>query len=161
MYSPTENEENRGSRIMRSSLATGCWPGRQRGRSMSRWRHIVETGSEAHPAFYPVGTGVSFPGKEAWGREADHSPLTTEEDVGYISTPPYVFMALCLVKPKSKSHYDWRSVSQYVLVSSPIWDFWLQIFFFFSKLLSCLCGAPCLTRGRVCHLSVFCQYSLK
>jgi hypothetical protein len=33
--------------------------------------------------------------------------------------------------------------------------------FLFSKLLSCLCGAPSLTRGRVCHLSVFCQYSLK
>jgi hypothetical protein len=34
---------------------------------------------------------------------------------------------------KSKSHYDWRSVShsvsQYVLVSSPIRDFWPGIFF--------------------------------
>jgi hypothetical protein len=29
-------------------------------------------------------------------------------------------------------------------------------FFFIAKLLSCLFfGAPCLTRGRVCHLSVF------
>jgi hypothetical protein len=32
-------------------------------------------------------------------------------------------------KSKSKSHCDWRSVSQYVLVSSPIWDFWPEIFF--------------------------------
>jgi hypothetical protein len=27
--------------------------------------------------------------------------------------------------------------------------------FFFSKLLSCLFGAPSLTRGRVCHVPVF------
>jgi hypothetical protein len=43
------------------------------------------------------------------------------------------------VKSKSKSHYNWRSVSQYVLVSSPLWDLWSD-FFFSSKLLSCLCG---------------------
>jgi hypothetical protein len=30
---------------------------------------------------------------------------------------------------ETKSHYDWRSVSQYVLVSSPILDFWPVIFF--------------------------------
>jgi hypothetical protein len=30
-------------------------------------------------------------------------------------------------KSKSKSHYDWRSVS-HVLMSSPIWDFWLHSF---------------------------------
>jgi hypothetical protein len=35
------------------------------------------------------------------------------------------------VKIKSKSHYDRRPVSQYALVSSPIWDFWPEIFFFF------------------------------
>jgi hypothetical protein len=58
-------------------------------------------------------------------------------------------------KPKSKSHYDRRPVSQYGLVSSPIWDFWPESFFFsFLKLRSCLCGAPSLTRGRVCLLSV-------
>jgi hypothetical protein len=30
-----------------------------------------------------------------------------------------------------------------------------QRFFFFSKFLSCPFGAPSLTRGRVCHVSVF------
>jgi hypothetical protein len=52
-----------------------------------------------------------------------------------------------------RSRYDWRSVSQYVLASSPSWDLrpvinsvWI--------LLSCLCWAPFLTRGRVCLLSV-------
>jgi hypothetical protein len=38
----------------------------------------VQTGSEAHPASYPVGTGGPFPpgggGKVRPGRDADHSP---------------------------------------------------------------------------------------
>jgi hypothetical protein len=35
----------------------------------------VQTGSEAHPASYPMGTRGSFPGGEARpGRDADHSP---------------------------------------------------------------------------------------
>jgi hypothetical protein len=35
----------------------------------------VQTGSEAHPASYPMGTGGSFSGHEARpGRDADHSP---------------------------------------------------------------------------------------
>jgi hypothetical protein len=38
---------------------------------------------------------------------------------------------------ESELLYNWRSVSQFVLVSSPIWDFWPEIFFF-SKLQSCL-----------------------
>jgi hypothetical protein len=32
---------------------------------------------------------------------------------------------------ESELLYNWRSVSQYVLVSSPIWDFWPEILFFF------------------------------
>jgi hypothetical protein len=35
----------------------------------------VPTGSEAHPAFYPIGTGGPLPGGKARpGRDADHSP---------------------------------------------------------------------------------------
>jgi hypothetical protein len=48
-------------------------------------------------------------------------------------------------KSKSKSCYDWRSVH------SGTCD---QILFSVWKLLCCLCGAPSLTRGRVCLLSV-------
>jgi hypothetical protein len=48
-----------------------------------------------------------------------------------------------VVKSKSKSHCDWRSVSQLVLVS---------IFITVWQLQSCFCGAPSLTRGRVCLL---------
>jgi hypothetical protein len=34
----------------------------------------VQTGSETHPASYPVGTGGPFPGGKAQpGRDADHS----------------------------------------------------------------------------------------
>jgi hypothetical protein len=53
---------------------------------------------------------------------------------------------------KSKSHCDWRSVSQYVLVSSPIWGTWPDIVITVWQLRSCFCGAPSLTRGRVCLL---------
>jgi hypothetical protein len=38
----------------------------------------VQTGSGAHPASCPKGTGDPFPGGKArTGREADHSPLPT------------------------------------------------------------------------------------
>jgi hypothetical protein len=35
--------------------------------------HLVQTGSEAHPATYPMSTGRLFPGVKPPGREADHS----------------------------------------------------------------------------------------
>jgi hypothetical protein len=34
-------------------------------------RHDVQTGCDAQPAYYPVGTGI-FPGVKATGREADN-----------------------------------------------------------------------------------------
>jgi hypothetical protein len=55
-----------------------------------------QTGSEAHPASYPMGTGGHFPGGKRPGREADHSPPTSAEVKKtwvYTSTLPYVFMA--------------------------------------------------------------------
>jgi hypothetical protein len=40
----------------------------------------AQTGSEAHPASYTVGTGGSFPGGKARpGRAADHSPPSSAE----------------------------------------------------------------------------------
>jgi hypothetical protein len=40
----------------------------------------VQTGSGAHPAFYPMGTGGSFPGGKARpGRNADHLPPSSAE----------------------------------------------------------------------------------
>jgi hypothetical protein len=41
--------------------------------------HVVQTGSGAHSASYPVGTGDSFLGVKWPGREADHSPPTSAE----------------------------------------------------------------------------------
>jgi hypothetical protein len=54
--------------------------------------HVVQIGSEAHPASYPMGTGAMFP----QGKAADHSFPTSAEVKNewlYTSTPPYVFMA--------------------------------------------------------------------
>jgi hypothetical protein len=56
--------------------------------------HAVQTGSGAHPASYPMGTGGG--GVKRPGRQADHSPLYSAEDKNtriYTATPPYVFMA--------------------------------------------------------------------
>jgi hypothetical protein len=40
----------------------------------------VQTGSEAHPASWPMGTGGPFPGAKARpGRDADHLPLSCAE----------------------------------------------------------------------------------
>jgi hypothetical protein len=41
--------------------------------------HHVQTGSGAHPGYYPMGTRGSFLGCKAAGREADHSPPSSAE----------------------------------------------------------------------------------
>jgi hypothetical protein len=64
--------------------------------------HRVQTGSGAHPASYPMGTGSSFPG----GKTAGGVKLTTHINLvqrlemrGAIPPlPKYVIMAWCLVK---------------------------------------------------------------
>jgi hypothetical protein len=44
----------------------------------------VQTGSEAHPASYSMGTGGPFPGSKARpGRDADHSPPHPVAEVKY------------------------------------------------------------------------------
>jgi hypothetical protein len=69
---------------------------------VSRWGqelsllYVVQTGSGAHLASYPVGNGCSFPGVKRPGREADLSPPTSAEVKKtwvYTSTPLYAFMA--------------------------------------------------------------------
>jgi hypothetical protein len=57
--------------------------------------NVVQTGSEVHLAFCPMGTGGSFP-----GGEADHSPPTSAEvKETWICTytPPDAFTAQCLI----------------------------------------------------------------
>jgi hypothetical protein len=65
-----------------------------------------------------------------------------------------VINILLLSKPKSR--YDWRSISRSVSMSwcwAPS-GFHDQMFVTVWRLLLCLCGAPSLTRGQVCRLSV-------
>jgi hypothetical protein len=51
-------------------------------------RHRVQTGSGAHPAPYPMGTGDSFPGVKRPGREADHLPPSSAKAKEYVD--PYL-----------------------------------------------------------------------
>jgi hypothetical protein len=52
--------------------------------------HSVQTGPEAHPPSYPVGTWGSFLGIKRPGREADHSPPSSAEVKKSGATPPHV-----------------------------------------------------------------------
>jgi hypothetical protein len=62
----------------------------------------------------------------------------------------------------SKLLYDWRSVSQYALVSSTLWDLRTDItscrYMSVWNLRSCSCGAPSLMRIRVCNFH--CSHSM-
>jgi len=63
--------------------------------------HRVQTSYGAHSTSYPVVTGGSFPGIMWPGREADHfrpSNAEVKNAWSYTFTPPYLFMAWCLVK---------------------------------------------------------------
>jgi hypothetical protein len=58
----------------------------------------VQTGSGAHPASYPMGTGALSPRIKRQEREADHSlPINAEVKKMWIytSTPLYAFMVWC------------------------------------------------------------------
>jgi hypothetical protein len=62
--------------------------------------YVVQTGSGARPASYPMGVpGALSPGVKRPWREADRSPPTSAEVKKtwvYTSTPPYVFMGVVL-----------------------------------------------------------------
>jgi hypothetical protein len=67
-----------------------------------------------------MGTGSSSPVVKRPGREADHSPPLSDEVKNawsYTSTPKYVFMAWCFVKPRGNFTFITGSailnVSQY------------------------------------------------
>jgi hypothetical protein len=51
--------------------------------------HSVQTGSGAHPVFYPMGTGGSFPGVNRPGRETDHSSNAEVKNGGAIPPHPH------------------------------------------------------------------------
>jgi len=68
-------------------------------------RHCVQTDSGAHPASHQIDTGGSSQGVKRPGHEADLShPSGTEvkNTWNYTFTPPYVFVAWYLLKPRDK-----------------------------------------------------------
>jgi hypothetical protein len=56
------------------------------------------------------------------------SPPTTRRVTVGILDPASTRVRMAALKSKSKSHCDWRSLSQSVLVSSPVWRSWPDIF---------------------------------
>jgi hypothetical protein len=76
--------------------------GRPRGRSSSPGRvenlpllHIVQTGSEVHPASYPMDAGALSPGVKLTTTQASVEVMKMWI---YTCTPLYAFMAYCLIK---------------------------------------------------------------
>jgi hypothetical protein len=75
------------------------WFDSRQGRETVLFPQCPDRLSQPHPAFSSVGTGALSPELKRWG-EADHShPSSTEIKNGenYTSTPPYVFLAWCLI----------------------------------------------------------------
>jgi hypothetical protein len=83
--------------------------------------HVVQTGSGAHPAFYLVGAGGSFPGLKRQWREADHSPPASAE---------IKKMWICTSSPPLRLHgamLSWLSIGTtlpLLNVSKHIMRFW-------------------------------------
>jgi hypothetical protein len=72
----------------------------------------------------------------------------------FLLTPQFRLLGVKSIAEAEVSwSYDWRSFSQYFLVSSPLWDLRPNINSVWN-LLTCLPEAPSLTRGRVCLLPV-------
>jgi hypothetical protein len=87
----------RGARSRHRSLgiATSCGlggPGSIPARARD-FLHSVLTGSEAHPASYPIGTGISFPGIKGPGREADRAHPSSVEVKNGGTIPPLPSMS--------------------------------------------------------------------
>jgi hypothetical protein len=65
------------------------------------FHRLVQTGSGAHSASYPMGTGAVFLGVKRPGHEADHSPPSSAEVKNVwslTSTLQYNFMVSCSIK---------------------------------------------------------------
>jgi hypothetical protein len=72
----------------------------------------VQTGSEAHSAYYPMGTGFLSFGSKRSGREADHLPRSStevKECVELYIHSPNVFVTWCLVK--YRDNFTFRPLS--------------------------------------------------
>jgi hypothetical protein len=69
-------------------------------------RHLIHTGSSVHTQPHPMGTGAPSLGVMRPEREGDPSPPSSVEINVWscTSTPPYIFMACCLVKYRIRFH---------------------------------------------------------
>jgi hypothetical protein len=80
-------------------MTMGYWLDGSGSTPAKSWRflcHIIQTGSGAYPASYPLVKGDFLSVEVKWlGNEADHSPQSSAEvkKCRAISPPPYVFMA--------------------------------------------------------------------
>jgi hypothetical protein len=66
----------------------------------------VQTGSGAHRASFPMGTGFFSGGKAAWAfnRPLTSSSAENKNAWSYTSTPPYLFMVWFLTKRRIRFH---------------------------------------------------------
>jgi hypothetical protein len=78
----------------------GSVPGRENYGNFSLC-HCIQTGSGAHPASYPMGTGALFTGIKRPGLGAEHLPPSSADVKNAwscTSIAQYVFVAWCLIK---------------------------------------------------------------
>jgi hypothetical protein len=123
-----------------------------------RWR-LSEPSFTLHEALFSI---------DGWGA----SLQARKSQVGVLMRLLHVFslpdsfsctMALEFTEPQIEVEATlWLTISQYVLVSSPLWDLRPDIASYWKvsvwKLWSCFCETPSPTRGRVCNLQ--CNHSV-
>jgi hypothetical protein len=66
-----------------------------------------------------------------------------------------IFSFLASYSSHSQSHIATDGQWVYLRCRTQIWDIWTEIFFSFKVIVLSFFGAPSLTRGRLCHVSVF------
>jgi hypothetical protein len=74
----------------------------------------VQSGSEAHPAAYPICTKDSFPGVKKSEREVEHSLPSSAEvknEWSYSSTIPYIFNGVVLNEAQGKFYFQFSVIS--------------------------------------------------
>jgi hypothetical protein len=93
----------------------------------------VQTGSGAHSTSCPVGTGGGSPRAKWLEREGDHylhlTPRSSIREL-YISIPPYVFTAWCLIKYRDKFCFVFKLIvsksSDWLVVSKKFESMWSE-----------------------------------
>jgi hypothetical protein len=93
--------------------------------------HTTQIGPGAHPASFPVGTGVVSSGVKLPGSEANNSPPSAEvkNAWSYTSNSSYVCLAWCLIKRQGQLYFS--HLSAIIAIFSPkVFDYALMSSFF-------------------------------